>query len=89
MVFPQAYHITFGAYMSRPPGSSKPHVDMDHNTYGTPLPPPDPELEKWARENARASPVKLTLEQRKCVEAAITDLGCAIWLGNLFNGRQS
>jgi REP element-mobilizing transposase RayT len=74
MIFPQAYHITFGVYMARPPGSSKPHVDRDHNTYGGPLAPTDPEREKQAREDAKESPVKLTLEQRKCVEAAIVDL---------------
>jgi REP element-mobilizing transposase RayT len=74
MVFPQAYHITFGVYMGRPPGSSRPHVDKDHNQYGQPLAPIDPEREQWAKDNAKESPVKLTLEQRKCVEAAIIDI---------------
>ena len=74
MVFPPAYHITFGVYLGRLPGSSKPHVDKDHNQYGEPLAPINPEREKWATENAREQPVKLTLEQRKCVEAAIVDL---------------
>src|SRR5436853_3244785 len=33
MLYPQAYHITFGVYLARPPGSPKPHVDHDHNEY--------------------------------------------------------
>ncbi len=74
MVFPQAYHITFGVYLARLPGSSRPHVDRDHNTYGGPLAPTDPDREKWARENAKESQVELTLEQRKCVEAEIQNL---------------
>lgn len=74
VIYPQAYHITFGVYMSRPPGSSKPHVDRDHNTYGEPLAPADPELEAWAREHAKFEPVELTLEQRKLIEEAIRDL---------------
>ncbi len=74
MLFPPAYHITFGVYLGRPPGSDKPHVDKDHNQYGKPLAPTNPDREKWARENAREEPVKLTLEQRKCVEAAIIDV---------------
>jgi hypothetical protein len=74
MVFPQAYHITFGVYMARPPGTSRPHVDKDHNQYGGELAPTHPELEDYVRRNAKESPVKLSLEQRKCVEAAITDL---------------
>ncbi len=74
MVYPKAYHITFGTYMSRPPGSGRPHIDKDHNQYGEPFAPTDPEKEKWARENVKESPVELTLEQRKCVETAIADL---------------
>ncbi len=74
MVFPQAYHITFGTYLGRPPGSPKPHVDRDHNQYGEPLAPTDPAKEQWARENAREDPVKLTIEQRRVVEAAIRDV---------------
>jgi REP element-mobilizing transposase RayT len=74
MVFPQAYHITFAVYLSRPPGSPKPHVDRDHNEYGAPLAPTDPEKEQSARDRAREDPVELTIEQRRLVERAIRDL---------------
>jgi REP element-mobilizing transposase RayT len=74
MVFPQAYHITFGVYLARPPGSQKPHVDHDHNEYGEPLAPTNQGREDWAREHATDEPVELTIEQRIVVEEAIRDL---------------
>ena len=74
MQYPHAFHVTFGTYMSRPPGSARPHIDKDHNQYGEPFAPTDPEKERWARENAREEPVSLRLEQRKRAEEAIADL---------------
>ena len=75
MVFPQGFHITFGVYMARPPGSSRPHVDRRHNEYGEPLAPTDPELERWVRDHARFETVRLNLEQRRLVEEAILQFG--------------
>jgi REP element-mobilizing transposase RayT len=60
--------------MARPPGSRKPHVDRDHNQYGAPLAPADPQKERLARHRAREEPVQLTIEQRRLVERAIRDL---------------
>jgi REP element-mobilizing transposase RayT len=74
MVYPQAYHITFGVYLARPPGSAKPHVDRDHNEYQGPLAPTDSEREAGSRENAGDTEVSLNLEQRKVVEAAIREV---------------
>ena len=74
MVFPQGYHVTFGTYGARLHGSSKPHVDRDHNEYGQPLAPTDPAREEKARDRMKFDPVSLTLEQRTLVESAITDL---------------
>lgn len=76
MLFPQGYHITFGAYGDRLPGTPKPHVDLDHNKYGEPLAPKNPVREHDCRERMSWDPVSLTLEQRKLVESAISDL-CA------------
>lgn len=69
--FPQGYHITWGAYGARLPGSPKPHVNQNNNEYGTPLAPTDPIREADAREIMPSDPVRLTIEQRKCVEEAI------------------
>ena len=74
MVFPQGFHITFGVYMARPPGSSRPHVDRNQNEYQDALAPPNPELERWAREHAGFEAVELNWEQRRLVEGAIIEL---------------
>jgi REP element-mobilizing transposase RayT len=74
MLFPIAFHITWGTYGTRLHGSSKPHVDRDHNEYRSPLAPTDPERERESRERMSGEPVKLTLEQRKLVEEAIRDV---------------
>jgi REP element-mobilizing transposase RayT len=74
MNFPMAFHITWGTYGPRLHGSSKPHVDRDHNEYGTPFAPTDPEREHDARERMRINPVSLDLAQRKIVEAAIHEV---------------
>lgn len=74
MVFPQGYHITFGTYGARLHGSSKPHVDRDHNEYGEPFAPTDASKEEAARDRMKFDPVSLTLEQRVLVESAIVDL---------------
>jgi hypothetical protein len=74
VVYPQGFHITFGVYMARPPGSAKPHVDRDRNEYGDPLAPTNPARERWAREHAAFEPVRLDLEQRRLAEQAITEL---------------
>jgi hypothetical protein len=50
MGFPHAFHITFGTYGARLHGSMRPFIDMDHNEYGAPLPPPDPAREQAARD---------------------------------------
>jgi REP element-mobilizing transposase RayT len=68
------YHITWGTYGARLHGSSKPHVDLEHNEYGTPFPPADPAREQENRESMTTDPVKLTIEQRKLVEESILNL---------------
>ena len=74
MLFPMAFHITWGTYGTRLHGSSKPHVDRDHNEYGAPLAPTDPDRERESRERMNSQPVKLTLEQRNVVEQAIREV---------------
>jgi REP element-mobilizing transposase RayT len=71
---PLAYHITFGTCGTRLHGDERPHVDMDHNEYGTPFPPTDPYREDEARARMREEPCYLTIDQRKEVERAIRDL---------------
>lgn len=73
-LYPQAYHITWGTYGARLPGSRKPHVDKAHIEYKTPLAPPDPQKEHESREIMSQNPVRLTLEQRHCVEQAIVEV---------------
>lgn len=68
------YHITWGTYGARLHGSTKPYVDLDHNEYGTPLPPTDAQREAEARERMTGDPVSLTIQQRKLVEEAIRAL---------------
>lgn len=71
MLFPQAYHLTWGTYGARLHGSSKPHVDQEHNQYGEPLAPRDPQREREERESMSGDPVHLTIQQRRVVETAI------------------
>ena len=73
-LYPQAFHITWGTYGTRLHGSSKPHVDRDHNEYGKPFPPTDPQREQDSRDRMKGEPAHLTLEQRKCADAAIDDV---------------
>src|SRR5262245_41850869 len=72
-LYPQAFHVTWGTYGTRLHGSLKPHVDRDHNVYGEPLAHADPTREQESHDRMKGEPVHLTLEQRKCVEAAIDD----------------
>ena len=74
MGFPHAYHITWGTHGTRLHGSDKPHVDRDHNQYGAPFAPADPDREEAARERMNGEPVKLTVEQRRIVEDAIREV---------------
>src|SRR5438552_2167101 len=74
MNYPMGFHITWGTYGSRLPGSSKPYVDRGHNEFGEPLPKPDPAREQAARDRMREEPVKLALQQRKVVEEAIREV---------------
>jgi REP element-mobilizing transposase RayT len=74
MLYPMAFHITWGTYGTRLHGSSKPHVDHDHNEYGTPFPPRDPQREDESRDRMKFEPVYLTPEQRKLVEDAIREI---------------
>jgi REP element-mobilizing transposase RayT len=74
MLYPEGYHITWGTYEARLHGSEKPHVDRDHNQYGAPLAPTDPDREEESRDRMSGDPVYLTLEQRKLVEASILEV---------------
>lgn len=74
MLYPMGFHITWGTYGGRLHGSSKPHVDRDHNVYGEPFAPFDPSREQDARNRMREDPVSLTPDQRRAVERAIVDL---------------
>src|SRR5687768_9566984 len=74
MLFPQGYHITWGTYGARLPGSTKPHVTKKQNVYGTPLPETDAYLEDVARFNMVQPAVRLTLGQRRDVEQSIVEV---------------
>ena len=74
MLYPMGFHITWGTYGTRLHGSSKPHVDNDHNEYGTPFPPTDPRREEESRDRMKFDPVYLTPQQRKLVEEAIHNI---------------
>ncbi|HEX8325465.1 MAG TPA: transposase [Tepidisphaeraceae bacterium] len=74
MNYPQAYHITWGTYGTRLPGSAKPHVTLDRNVYQTALPTADPKREQSARDKMRQPPVYLSRGHRVCVDRAIIDL---------------
>src|SRR5688572_27430850 len=68
------FHITWGTYRGRLHSSPKPHVDRDHNVYGTPFAPVDPTREQNARDRMKEDPVSLTVEQRQFVESEIISL---------------
>jgi REP element-mobilizing transposase RayT len=74
MLYPMGFHITWGTYGTRLHGSAKPHVDNDHNEYGTPFPPRDSQREQESRDRMKFDPVYLTPEQRKLVEKAIREI---------------
>jgi REP element-mobilizing transposase RayT len=74
MLYPMGYHITWGTYGVRLHGSRKPHVDREHNEYGAPLAPTDPEREAEAKARLRSDPVRLTIEQREIVEHAVREV---------------
>ena len=74
MGYPIAYHITWGTYGARLHGSGKPHVDRDHNVYGTPFAPTERAREEASRQRMSADPVSLTPDERQEVERAIREL---------------
>jgi REP element-mobilizing transposase RayT len=74
VLYPMGYHITWGTYGGRLYGSSKPHVDRDHNEYGTPFAPADPAREQDARGRMGDDPASLTPEHRTSVEGAIREV---------------
>jgi hypothetical protein len=68
------FHISWGTYGTRLHGSSKPHVERDHNVPGTPFAPTDPYREDEARARMKGDSVSLSPEQRKLVEKAVRDV---------------
>jgi REP element-mobilizing transposase RayT len=74
MRFPLGYHITWGTHGGRLHGSARPYVDRDHNEYGAPFPPTDPQRENAARDRMREAPVTLSPEERLAVEQFIREL---------------
>jgi REP element-mobilizing transposase RayT len=74
MSYPIAYHITWGTYGARLPGTDRPHIDRDHNQYGAPLAPANPARESSIRGHMSFPPVLLTLTQRHEVRRAIDDV---------------
>ena len=71
--YPMAFHITWGTKGTRLHGSAKPHVDRDHNKYGTPFASTDARREDESRARMNDDPVYLSPEQRKLVEEAIRE----------------
>lgn len=74
MRYPLAYHVTWGTHGARLHGSTRPHVDRDHNQYGAPFAPTDPAREDAARKRMQGEPVSLTVDRRIVVEQAIADV---------------
>ncbi|MGN6724530.1 MAG: transposase [Tepidisphaeraceae bacterium] len=74
MRIPPGYHITWGTYGMRLPGSEKPHVTKIQNEYGTSLPEANQWDEADALQRMTQGPVRLTIDQRHCVEDAIAEL---------------
>ncbi len=74
MLYPMGYHITWGTHGTRLHGSSKPHVDRDHNNYGEPFALSDPMREEASRRRMKGEPVYLTFAQRHLVEESIREL---------------
>ena len=71
--YPMAFHITWGTKGTRLHGSAKPHVDRDHNKYGTPFASTDARRADESRARMNDDPVYLSPEQRKLVEEAIRE----------------
>ena len=67
--YPMGFHITWGTKGARLHGSSKPHVDRNHNEYGTHFAPTDPTREAESRSRMNDAPVSLSPDQRKAVYA--------------------
>jgi hypothetical protein len=73
MPAPLAYFLTWTTYGTRMHGDDRGSVDVLHNTPGTPLLPPDPELERAARMSLVYEPIVLSNQMRDVVSCAIRD----------------
>jgi hypothetical protein len=74
---PIAYFLTWTCHGTWLPGDARGWVDSAHNTYGTPMRPPDPEREDFASRLMEDDPRGLCPEARTVVSKAIRD-HCAL-----------
>ncbi len=74
MRYPMGFHITWGTKGTRLHGSQKPHVDREHNEYGTPFAPTDPKREEESRHRMNGDPVYLRIKERRLVEKTLRDV---------------
>ena len=71
---PVAYFISFTCYGSRLHGEVRGSVDLDHNVYGTPILPPNPERFAARRAALAHTPYTLTEERPAIVLDGIVAL---------------
>jgi REP element-mobilizing transposase RayT len=73
-VFPLAYFITFSCYGARLHGDERGSVDREHNAYGTPFLPADPERLREMAARMKESPYSLDLDRRRLICPAVVEV---------------
>jgi REP element-mobilizing transposase RayT len=87
---PCGYLITFRAYGTWLHGDERGSVDRFHNTYGTPMLPPNRQRRKYEGKLRKQPPVILNQRKRSAIERAIKET-CTIrnWCLWAFNIRTN
>src|ERR1700680_2438746 len=74
LLFPMAYHITFGTYGKRLHGDSRGTVDRKMNHPGEPIVGSNPEWWEQERGRLKFSSVELTAEQMTHAESIVPSI---------------
>jgi REP element-mobilizing transposase RayT len=70
------WHITWGTYGTRLHGGVRATVDRAHNQLGEPFITRDTDRQRTASAMMKFAPIRLTPEQRFCIETTLADI-CA------------
>jgi len=70
---PLGYFISFRCYGTWLHGDDRGSVDLSHNIYRTPMPPPDEQRRSEMRSRMKHDPVELTATRRAAVEEGVRE----------------